>query len=41
VRPHNIKKQFITNLYQWGACGRGFSDTIAPIYIYLYEYQRW
>jgi len=37
VRPslktlHNSKKQFITNLYQWDACGRGFSDTINPIY---------
>jgi len=21
----------ITNLYQWGDCGRGFSDTIVPI----------
>ena len=27
---HNSKRKFITNLYQWDACGRGFSDTIVP-----------
>jgi len=25
------QQQFITNLYQLDACGRGFSDTIVPI----------
>jgi len=24
------KEQFITNLYQWAACGQRFSDTIFP-----------
>jgi len=27
------QQQFITNLYKWDACGRGFSDTIIPLSI--------
>jgi len=27
--------QYITSLYQWDACGRGFSDTIVPLSIPL------
>jgi len=30
---HNSKKQYITNLYQWDACGRGFSDAIVLLSI--------
>jgi len=30
---HNSKEQFITNVYQWDASGRGFSDPIVPLSI--------
>jgi len=36
----NGKWQFITNLYQWDACGRGFSDLIVPLPMFVVASRR-